>query len=48
MTSEVDLLRNNIESVGDLIERLWEGSDDTKRLILDKLKESFSKLKSRR
>ena len=46
--SEVDLLRNNIESVGDLIERLWEGSDDTKRLILDKLKESLSKLKSRR
>ena len=48
LSSEMDLLHNNIEGIGELLERLWEGSDETKRLILEKLKSSLSEAKSRR
>jgi len=39
LSAEIALLRINIERVATLIEALWEGSEEAKQLILEKLKE---------
>jgi hypothetical protein len=48
LSSEMDLFRINTERITELIDQLWEGSEGTKRLILEKLKASLSETKSRR
>ncbi len=46
LSAEMDLFRLNIERVTEMIEQLWEGSDETKRLILEKLKSALSEIKA--
>ncbi len=48
LSSEMDLLRLDIERIAEMIDQVWEGSDETKRFILEKLKSSLSESKSRR
>ncbi len=48
LSSEMDLMRINIELIVELIDRLWEGSEKTKRVILEKLKLALAETSSRR
>jgi hypothetical protein len=47
LSAETKLLRINIERLCDQIERIWDGSQETKRLILKELKKALSEFRSR-